>query len=496
MQSTYRPRLRYRLLPLLGQVFRGLVLLVPTFLLLGASGRTSGEARQLLWLGTAFQALVCCLSFLSSRSRQQPIAPSIVTLYLIALGWMWWGGRGQEDWYFHFARAVLLVVPMVVFALHTLTESGAPAIRRARLLAHHLAQRRDWPADLAACRTLPEVKALREALHIDATPALALLQHKRVEVRVAALAALEFRKDWRPGQAEYVLQVAEAAEEPAVRAAAITALANIDDRPLVETVSNFLRDSSWEVRRAATEAVLWDTTNRWAWIRHAVRRTLSDPLLHNDGALRHEGNLLTDEAVNDLASWATEKGLLATRAALTLGAHYARALTERPDEDLLGSLKQQLADPHAPAVLRMELARLLTEGQGLERPLLEKLLDPANPAPLRLTAVESLLNEERGHQEPADAMAALRDLARLPNREIALATADLVQRRLGVDLGLAPGKPLPPLHSRQAAEVTRRVMKWAADQDAPENVADSQPLHHDFPGEEVLGESGASRPRV
>ena len=37
----------------------------------------------------------------------------------------------------------------------------------------------------------------------------------------------------------------------------------------------------------------------------------------------------------------------------------------------------------------------------------------------------------------------------------------VVQRRLGVDLGLALAEPLPPHHSRQAAEVTRRLMQWA-----------------------------------
>jgi hypothetical protein len=119
---------------------------------------------------------------------------------------------------------------------------------------------------------------------------------------------------------------------------------------------------------------------------------------------------------------------------------------------------------------------LLWNGQDLDRPLLEKLLDPANPASLRLIAVEALLNEKHDAQVPAEALAALRDLARLPNREIALATADLVQKHLGVDVGLPPGKPLPPLHSRHAAEVTRQVMTWAAMHDLPENVADSQPL--------------------
>src|SRR5262249_3601789 len=153
--------------------------------------------------------------------------------------------------------------------------------------------RKDWPADLATCRGLPEVKALREALHVDATPALTLLKHPRAEIRVAALAALEYRKDWRAGQAEYVLHIAQTAPEPPVRAAAVTALGNLEEQTLIETLAAFLRDASWEVRRAAAEALLWDTERRWAWIRTAVRNTLADPLLHNDGALRHEGQLLT-----------------------------------------------------------------------------------------------------------------------------------------------------------------------------------------------------------
>ena len=39
---------------------------------------------------------------------------------------------------------------------------------------------------------------MRAALGFDAAPALSLLDHPRLEVRVAALAALEFRKEWRP----------------------------------------------------------------------------------------------------------------------------------------------------------------------------------------------------------------------------------------------------------------------------------------------------------
>jgi len=123
--------------------------------------------------------------------------------------------------------------------------------------------------------------------------------------------------------------------------------------------------------------------------------------------------------------------------------------------------------------LRLELAQLLHSHQLLSRELQAQLIDPLNPASLRLVAAEALLEDEPGH---AGAVAALRDVARLPNREIALATASLVQRYLGVDLGLAVDQPVPPVQSRLAAEVTRRVMAWAAQPDAQAVPADSEPL--------------------
>ena len=167
---------------------------------------------------------------------------------------------------------------------------------------------------------------------------------------------------------------------------------------------------------------------------------------------------MTPEAVDDLTAWAAEKGLLGLRAALTLGIHYAQALNEVPDPDLVLTLKAQLGDPHAPPVLRMELARLLQTHRLLEKELLHRLLDPSNPAPLRLVAVESLL----GEGDSLEAKTALRELARLPNREIALGAADIVQRRLNVDLGIGLGQPLPAVNTRQAAEIIRRVIAWAS----------------------------------
>lgn len=472
MREVTKSRLELHPASLANALARIAILLLPAVLLLLASNRSEGQSRVMLLMGGAFQIVVCCFSFLSRRSWQQPAGPSVIALYLIGLGWLWVGAKGGSDWFPHLAQAVLLVVPLSVFAMNTLMNSGAHALRCARLLADRLAVRKDWPQELDACRGLPEVKAFRESLHVDAAPALVLLDHVRPQVRIAALAALEFRKDWRPGQAERVLLLAQTAEQPPLRAAALSALANVDDRLLIEAVAEFLRDPAHQVRRAATEALLWDSERRWPWIRYAVRFTLADQTHAHDGPLIEEGQLMPPEALHDLHAWAAEKGVLAVRSALTLGAHYSRALTERPDDSLVMRLQAQLVDPHTPPALRMELARVLQEHHAVEVAMMERLLDPANPAPLRLVAADTLMAEGRN----SAALATLHEVARLPNREMALATAEVVQRRLGVDLGLKANGPTPVIHSRQAAEVTRRVMMWAAQQDLPENVVDSTPL--------------------
>jgi len=240
---------------------------------------------------------------------------------------------------------------------------------------------------------------------------------------------------------------------------------------LVEALADFLHDPSAFVRQTATEALLWNTDRRWPWIRLAVRHALADPVCQNDGPLRQEGDLLTAEAVADLTAWAAEKGVLALRAAQTLGVHYGQALARGTDGALVEGLRRQLADVHAPAMLRLELAKLLHQYRDLDEGVLRQLLDPSTPAPLRLIAAEALL--AAGHS--VEAVAALHDLARLPNREIALAVAEVVQRRLDVDLGLTRGEPLPPIQSRQAADVTRRVLAWAAQQEVPDDESPVNP---------------------
>jgi HEAT repeat protein len=429
-------------------------------LLFLCSLRVSGTAANLLSLGAVFQVFVCGLAIRARQGLREPLGAPAIVLYVIALSWLLLAAAGSGDWFFQLGQAILLAVPLLLFAQQCLSESGAPALRRARLLAQRLTSRRDWPADLDSCRLLPEVKALRDALQVDASPVLPLLADSRPQVRVAALAALEFRQNWRPHQPDIVLQLAQRAAEPEVRAAAISALANLDDRLTIEALAAFLCDPAQLVRRTAAEALLWNTEHHWPWIRLAVRNALADSVGKDDGPLRHECSLYVPEAVTDLTAWASEKGHLAVRAALTLGAHYHQVLSLGGTEGV-PELRRQLGDVHTPVVLRLELARVLGEHRELDAEVLRDMLGPANPAPLRLIAAEELLDQGGAS---AEAIAALRDLARLPNRETALSLADVVQRRLGVDLGLPRERPLPPVQSRLAAEVARRVLEWALKQ--------------------------------
>jgi hypothetical protein len=423
--------------------------------------RSSQDRAISLWLGAAVELAACVFALVSGPGWYGSVDLAVIILYVAGFGWLVGDGMSPQDWYLHVARATLLVVPLGSFASQFLRESGAPALRQARCLASRLARRTQWPTDLAECRLVPEVEDLRQALHIDASPALELLNDPRPQVRIAALAALEYRQHWRAGQTDPVLRLARTAEEPEIRAAAIRALANLADRELVESLAESLYDSSLRVRRAAAEALLGDSETNWAWVRPAARKALSNPDCQNDGSLCGEETRLGPEALNDLTAWAAEKGLLGLRAAQTLADHYARQLSAAADEGLLARLRAKVEDVHAPPMLRLELARLVLQHMALSVSVLRNLASPSTPAPLRLLAVEALLAAgESGH-----ALAALHDLGRLPNREIALAVAEVAQRRLGINFGLPPDQPALPVQSRLAAEVGRRVLAWATQQE-------------------------------
>jgi HEAT repeat protein len=436
--------------------------LVPAMLLAGAALRAQDAwSSRFLWMGSAVLVVVAGSTVFASHTWRRPTGPAVVMLYLLGLGWIIFGWHGQLDSYVALSQAVLLILPLLALGYQILRDGGVIEIRRAQVLARRIATRSEGRLDLSACRELPEVKAFREALHSDPTPALALLARKRNEVRLAALCALEFRKDWRRGQAQLVLRLARDSNEPAIRAAAVMALANLDNRELVEKLSRFLRDPAPIVRRAAATALLWDSEHRWGWIRLAVQEALADAALVRDGSIWQNGEPLCPDAVADLRGWAAVSGPLSVRSAATLAAHYRRALLDENDPVLIDELRQCVANTSSPATLRQELAQMLHQQNELPVPLLQQMMQPANPAPLRLFAAETLLS---GRESP-EAVLTLRELARVPNREIALATAYCVQRRLGVDLGLDLEATLPALHTRQAAEITRRVMRWAASSD-------------------------------
>jgi hypothetical protein len=443
------------------------MLCLPFGLLVTCSLVAKPEQSVILWLGAAAQGLGSLLGFFSWHGLRKPLGPAVIMLYVIALSWLLLGSVGKESWVVHLSEAILLVVPLGFFAIQNLRDSGALDLRRANTLAWKLAHRGEWPTKLNDCKNLPEVKALREALHIDAGPAINLLTHAKPQVRLAALAAMEFRQEWRKNQPEIVLHFTTKAAEPELRAAGILALANTEERNLVEALAEFTRDPAALVRQAATQALLWKSETCWNWIRDSFRATLAAPDLENEGPLCEDGHLFTPEAVADLTAWCSEKGVLAFRAAQTLGKHYAHVFAQKHDPALVVQLRQLVADGHVPPMLRLEVARLLQQLNELDATVLKALMTAVTPAPLRLIAVESLLAQGESHE----AVAALHDLARLPNREIALATADVVQRRLGVDLGLQRGEPMPAVQSRKAAEVARQLMIWALQQEAPAEAA-------------------------
>ena len=438
-------------------LFRLTLLFLPLAVLLLACRRYAADFTHVLWLGALFQGLACVLLLVGGKGRREPLGLSGATIYVIALSWLTLGAPGVRDGFLYVSRSALLILPLAFFASQCLTESGAKELRHARILADHLARKADWPESLDDCRSVPEVRELRDALRLDAGPALVLLSHALPQVRVAALSALRERRRWLPGQPEAVLFLARTAAEPEVRSAAVNALAALEDRSIVEALAGFLRDTDQRVREATAEALLANTERRWAWIREPVRGALAHAAGADDGPLCPDGHQFTEEAINDLTAWACEKGVLALRAAATLGAHADQILSQGQDAKMAQRLRDQVSNVHAPALLRLELARVLQRHQELDGRVLSGLIDPSTPAPLRLIAVETLLT----YGDSPEAKAALNDLARLPNREIALATAEVLQRRLGLDVGLPRNQPLPPVHSRLAAEVARKVQLWS-----------------------------------
>lgn len=434
------------------------VLLVPAAALAALTPTLTGNLRPVGWIGVVLCVFLAVLVFPVARLRQTPANAAVAVVYLVALAWSYLCvGLRPVGVLPNLAQAILLAVPVAVVAVQFLDSSGATARRKARLVGERLLRRADWPDKLDDCRKLPEVAELREAVVTDAGPALALLADPRPAVRVTALAALEARVEWRAGQADFILPIAKNAETGVERAAAAAAIAHCDDRFLVENLAGCLCDTDPLVRRVVAESLMANAKRRWGWIRYHVHDALADPLTADDGPLPTGGAALPQQAIEDLVGWTGEKGV-AKRAAETLTEYYSHLLNSRAGPDHHASIKRLIADPKVSSLLRTDLTQLLGEHGGFSVKELLKLLDPAQPASVRLLAADLTLADPAVASGPP--LEALRELAKLSNREIALRIASVLQKRLNLDMGL-PAGPLPAKRSPEAVEVTRRVREWA-----------------------------------
>ena len=166
------------------------LLLVPTAVLGYLGYRLDSQPIQ---IGAGVQALFVLVFLRAHPVWRPPISVSVVALYLIALAWAWVPTRGTADWQVHLGQGVLILFAVLLLIGHDLTRTGAEPLRRANKWTRRLISRRHWPIQLADCRILPEVLALRESIRDQPGPALALLSDPRPEVQTAALGALEYQ---------------------------------------------------------------------------------------------------------------------------------------------------------------------------------------------------------------------------------------------------------------------------------------------------------------
>jgi hypothetical protein len=447
-----------------GLLIRLIVLFAPAAVIALGGLVTDNPVKWTYWVGAGLVGFLGLVLIPQTSLGHSSTAIAVIAEYILAQVWLWFSQTpGQRHWFQHFSQGVLLVVPALLIGAAALVRTGVQDLRRARLIIRQLQRRRNWPADRMLIQAMPEVFALRDAVQTDASPALALLNGSRPEVQVAALSALAYRRHWGPNQEELVLQAARDASDPAVRVAAINALVHSSDHFLLEAVAGFLADPAPEVRRAAGEAAIAAAGRHWATLRYAVHEEMADAQFAADGPLPLGTGELPPQVVSDLHEWAGEGGVLARRATATLIAYYGQLLDAHSSAEALAEdLRYMVRVKSTPSILRVELAQLLFEQNLLDAAAMEPLLGSDQPTALRLLAADAILSV--GRNEKAEET--LRSIAKLPNREITLAVAQMLQKRLGVDVGLNLQKP-PAVQSRQAAEIARRVMQWAAEEPAP-----------------------------
>ncbi|MBX3399421.1 MAG: HEAT repeat domain-containing protein [Gemmataceae bacterium] len=411
---------------------------------------------RLLAIGAVAELLGAALFLRRGLAWRPPTSASVILLYLMGLGWCWFHTRELHEPPAAFARGMLLLVPVGLLFAHDLARTGAEARRQARRNVQRLRRRRDWPADPAQIPRLHEVRALRDVLKKDASPLFGLFNDPRPEVRMAAFAALEGYKHWRPSEIAVVLHKLHQMSEPAVRAMAITALAPANEPNTALELARFLRDPEPSVRLAAIRAAITNPGQRWAVVRESVRAYLADSRFANDGGLPGAASRLPAVAVCDLTAWAMEPEPLGSRSIRALIEHFAHRLHGEIDYDLVSDLSGQIIDPNTPAGLRVEIAHLMRTFRLLTPDLLDRMTNLDQPGPIRLLAAEAMLAQ---NPTDSDALDVLRGLGRQPNRELALGVAKVLQEQLGFDMGL-PADRLS-LQSRTAGDIVKRVQQWA-----------------------------------
>jgi HEAT repeat protein len=460
---------------LFGTLVGLLVLILPMGLLaLGHRLQVVGQPELLLW-GVGFEALLGLLIFRRFGASWVVYSKTTIFLYLAGFAWFFAAKPIAGQWLTHLTVGVFALVPLLLLALQELLASGSAAVRKARFLVHQIASRTKWPTELDEARKLPEALALRETLLDDPTPAIALLGHPRAEVQVCALSALQYRPKWKRLHAQILLQTAQHSTQPVVRSSALTALANVDDPVLINSIVPYLRDPMMEVRRAAAGALLWKPEKRWAAIRHGLRANLNDAKCARDGALPCLTTLPL-QALNDLTVWSGEIGSVGQRSTMTLISYYRRVVREEGNPNFFSYLAQQLVLPGIPSAVRVEIGHLLREQNMIDVEVAESLLRETEPGPLRIIGADVLLS----NRSAPDAIEVLKEIARQPNRELALAAAVVIQKSLRIDLGLPLGESPPAPQSKQAAEIVRKVMTWAAQHDQ-QPKKDEESIDFDLP---------------
>jgi hypothetical protein len=456
----------------LGRVLRVAAVAGPAILL--GAGWLRGAGETAWWFGNgAAVAVVVALATLVMSRGLPPLGVGVMANWPIA--WIFAaiptaGGARESDWYVLFLDGVLPLPALAVASAFVVRQSGAILIQHARRVAHRISTKADWPDDLHACLDLPLVRELREAICFDATPAIQLLSNAKPEVRLCALAAMERRLRFRTGQMERIVALLRKETEPEILAAALRTLFHCHEVRILEAVVEKLQHSSQTVRHAAAEVLLRESSSRrrWQYIRTGVHEALGDGSIRDEGSFLPSGQRIHPDAVEDFLAWSAERGVVGIRAANTLAVHFLQLMVEQPQAGTW-QVRQLAEDVNRPAQLRVALARLLCDRGYADPPLLETLIAPVNPAPLRLVAADALL-QGGPHMR---SIACLREIGRIPNRELSLVTADVVQRRLGIDMGLAMGQPLPGVSSSRAVEVQRRLMTWASKIDHSEDALDT-----------------------